>query len=299
MEISKFLPDVEADTESLKQSILNEPHIQELIETLDLSDADIDLNLNTLVQYHRLKTDDPTLPKGLRLSDYDVVCVRNGDYLAIEHVLKQEVYEKQQALAFTKNYWLNHLPERLLTITPDEVIFKDYLDLAGIITLYDSTPDSFEKGLFLYGDTGVGKTYLMALYANQQAKRGYSVCFVTMSRLLNEIKQTFNYKSDTEVETIMSQLSTCDLLVLDDIGSEAVTQWSRDEILFTILNNRMEANRMTCFTSNLDEASLRQFYLEAGKVEDEIKSERLMERFLVLAEFFELESKKGSFRRTI
>ena len=297
MEIKNYLPDISIDAKKLKQSLIKESHIKKVISDLNLSDEVIDLNLNTLNQYHRLKIKDETLPPNMDLKGFDVILVLQNDYLSLEYQIKPEEAKKQQALSFTKNYWINHLTTKQLMVSIEDINWDVYTGYSDVISLLSSTPKSFSKGLYLHGDIGIGKTFIMTAYANQQAKLGYSVCFVIMSRLLNEIKQTFNQSFQSEFENIMFKLVNCDLLVVDDIGAEAATAWSRDEILFTVLNQRMEAEKLTCFTSNLSKESLQDFYLNAGQVVDEIKSDRLMERFVVLSNFFELVSKKGSFRR--
>ena len=95
----------------------------------------------------------------------------------------------------------------------------------------------------------------------------------------------------------MVQLKNCEFLVLDDIGAESVTAWSRDEILFQILDYRMENEKLTCFTSNLNQSQLHQHFSKIGQTMDEVGVVRLMERINVLSEFVLIASSEKSLRR--
>ena len=72
--------------------------------------------------------------------------------------------------------------------------------------------------------------------------------------------------------------------MLDDIGSESMTSWMRDEVLGRILNYRMHQGLPTFFTSNLDYEQLRHHYsyTQKGEVE-EIKGARILERIKALS----------------
>ena len=81
----------------------------------------------------------------------------------------------------------------------------------------------------------------------------------------------------------MEYLMDVDYLLLDDIGAEKVTEWSRDEILGTILQYRMNNNKVTFFTSNLSLKEL-ELNLAGTKWEiDVIKARRIIERIKYLS----------------
>ena len=67
-------------------------------------------------------------------------------------------------------------------------------------------------------------------------------------------------------------------LLLDDIGADSVTEWSRDEVLGTILQYRMEEKLPTFFTSNLTLDELEDHLATTNKEVDHIKSRRIIER---------------------
>ena len=96
-------------------------------------------------------------------------------------------------------------------------------------------------------------------------------------------------KSDWELyEARMKEYQTVDILCIDDIGAEKVSEWSRDEVLGTILQTRMNHNLTTFFTSNLSLAELEHHFLTSEKSDERIKARRIMERIKQLAIEMEL-----------
>ena len=139
------------------------------------------------------------------------------------------------------------------------------------------------KGLYLYGNFGCGKTYLISALFNELSKKRISSEIVYFPELLSDIKSDFDSYGDR-----MDYLENVDLLLIDDIGAEKVTEWSRDEILGTILNKRMNNYKTTFFTSNLDMDSLMQHFRINNYSDDEMNARRILERIKQLSEEMEL-----------
>ena len=101
-------------------------------------------------------------------------------------------------------------------------------------------------------------------------------------RFIAEIKSGFNSETNGAYDKI-EQLKEIEVLMLDDIGSESMTSWMRDEVLGRILNYRMHQGLPTFFSSNLDYQQLQHHYsyTQKGEVE-EIKGARVLERIKAL-----------------
>ena len=140
------------------------------------------------------------------------------------------------------------------------------------------------KGLFLHGSFGCGKTYLIAALFNELAKEGYEPIIYHYPRLLVDLKESFGSSFDKK----MNELMECDLLLLDDIGAESVTSWSRDEILSTILQYRMDEKLPTFITSNLNIEELENHLAETKDSVDKVKSKRIIERVKQLTDDIEI-----------
>ncbi|WP_241494816.1 MULTISPECIES: ATP-binding protein [Brevibacillus] len=104
--------------------------------------------------------------------------------------------------------------------------------------------------LLLWGTYGNGKSKLAAAVANCLKTNGKVVVFQSVPELLQRIRQTFNKNNDESEQQIMKALLTCDLLILDDIGAEKVTDWVSDA-LFRVIDGRYRKQLPTFYTSNL------------------------------------------------
>ena len=153
---------------------------------------------------------------------------------------------------------------------------KDFYDK------YDVT--KINKGLYLHGTFGCGKTFLISALLNELTeKKNVRYELVYFPELLRTLKDDFNL-----VDVKVRYLSNVEILVLDDIGAEKVSEWGRDEILGTILQHRMNNNLTTFFTSNLTIDELEQ-HLSASKDSiDLVKARRIIERIKHLTEDIEI-----------
>lgn len=136
--------------------------------------------------------------------------------------------------------------------------------------------DIYQKGIYLNGNFGCGKTYLLSAMLNEIAKTGKTIAIVYYPEFLRSLKEAF-YDNE-EYKKRFNFIKKANYLLLDDIGADSVTEWSRDEVLGTILQYRMEEKLPTFFTSNLTLAELEDHLATTNKEVDHIKSRRIIER---------------------
>ena len=134
-----------------------------------------------------------------------------------------------------------------------------------------------QKGLYLWGKPGAGKSYLAAGICNHFAKNKKKVAFVNVPKLISDLKMMFH--DPDAMDQRLRRIKNADVLVLDDIGGESITSWSRDDILLPILDARMEKRRLTIFTSNYSLEELKsRLRVTTNKISEPVAAERLLER---------------------
>lgn len=122
-------------------------------------------------------------------------------------------------------------------------IIKEYLDM------FDEAQET-GMGLYIYSSAkGSGKTRMAASIANELMERDCSVKFSTSTRILNEIRSSYDRESRYTESQLMDALITAPVLIIDDFGVENVTPWVKDKF-YDIVNERYINKRVTIFTSN-------------------------------------------------
>ncbi len=146
------------------------------------------------------------------------------------------------------------------------------------------------KGCYLHGSFGSGKSFILAALLNELAKKDIKTTIIYYPKMLRILKESFNPDSKYDYDNLMELLEKSDVLLIDDIGAETVTDWSRDEILGTILQYRMDAKLPTFFTSNLTIEELEEHLSYTKGNVDRVKARRIIERIKQLTEDLELVS---------
>jgi primosomal protein DnaI len=132
------------------------------------------------------------------------------------------------------------------------------------------------SGLYLAGNLGTGKTFLMCYMLHELAKSGFSGAIVYMPDFAEDLKAMF--QEPQKLKETIDTLKDTDLLVFDDIGAENLNPWLRDHVMGAILNYRMN-RKPTFFTSNHDLDALEQHFSFTSKDGDEeFKGRRIMDR---------------------
>jgi len=116
--------------------------------------------------------------------------------------------------------------------------------------------------LLLQGDTGLGKTYLSACIARVVAAKGCSVCYDTASSALEAFERQKFARSPEEAEAAalrVNRMLSCDLMILDDLGTEMVTTMSTSA-LYTLINTRLVNDKKTIISTNCTDEELARRY---------------------------------------
>ena len=184
---------------------------------------------------------------------------------------------------YQRNIICLDMPKEILSASMEDIYTDDKNRIEAIkwLTTFIKKYEANEKckGLYLTGNFGCGKTYLISACFNELAKKNNKVAIVYYPEFLRELKEKF---SEDFADTF-NKIKKVSILLLDDIGAETTTSWNRDEILGTILQYRMQENLPTFFTSNLSLKELEE-HLAGNDSEGKLKARRIIERIKYLTD---------------
>lgn len=203
--------------------------------------------------------------------------------------------EASSKLSHKSSYRFSHMSSNDYLIDLSEIDFQQEANSSvEYMQCYMKVSQSLtgKKGIYLYGQPGVGKSYLMMGVCNNYAKQGIQVSFVKVPLMMQDLKQSF--KDEDYFQSMIGHMRFSKVLVLDDIGAESVTPWTRDDILFPILDYRMNHHLKTYFTSNYEIQELENQYITDKKQNERVAAGRIIERIKALSNVVAL---TGSSRR--
>ena len=236
--------------------------------------------------------------KGLDSCPYDIVglkktAVANNNIINFMYKKCEYKEKDDKEKEYLKNVYSYKMPKEIREASFKN-IYKDDSNRLETIKYLKKFYDSYKKeekvkGLYLYGNFGCGKTYLVSALFNELAKKNIKSTIIYFPELLRSLKASFS-NTEENYEERFDAVKEANLLLLDDIGAEKLSDWARDEVLGVILQYRMEEHLPTFFTSNLSLKELEE-HLQIGKSsEDKIKARRIIERIKYLTEELEMNS---------
>lgn len=269
------------DEQSLIEQALRDPDVQSFIHAnADKIDQKMIRNsISNLYEYYSQKHTASKVMAG-----YTPQLFLNGKVIDIRYVPTKAKLAQDRKQAAERRLQLIDVPTRLHDVSLSEIDVND--DRKQVLTLiYDFLrkykQNRHIQGLYLSGDFGVGKTYILAGLANYVVTNmNKNVVFLHVPTFIAGLASHFD---DNSLQSEIRRLSECDLLILDDIGAESLSQWSRDDVLGVILQARMDNVLPTFFSSNLDMEALESHFEETRNATDPVKARRLMQRVRFLA----------------
>ena len=276
------------DYQKLVQQILADPDIADFISREQLSPTEIQRSISKFNQYiterdRFLLEDQNYIAKG-----YKPILVKNEGYADVAYEETPELIEQEKLKNIKDRINLINLPSSLKDASFGQIDLKKNRDeiferLANFVADYPN----YQKAVYLYGDFGIGKSYLMAALAHElSVERGASTTLVHYPSFVLDVK---NAISSGLVKDKIDQVKTAQVLILDDIGAEQSSPWMRDEILQVILQHRMQENLPTFFTSNFSFADLERHFANSKNGDETWQAKRVMERIKFLAKEVHLE----------
>ena len=178
----------------------------------------------------------------------------------LKELCRQEQLEEVKKLscgqAEFSDFRLEYYSDRIdpkIGVSPRQVMERNFRTCRSYASLFSQNSGN----LLFIGGTGLGKTFLSACIAKTVADRGYSVVYETASHLFSKLERArFNGDADARRET--ENYTKCDLLIIDDLGTEMGGQFTT-AALYSVINDRLLRKKATIISTNLtvDELSRR------------------------------------------
>lgn len=267
----------------------NDPYLSRVIEKNRIDDATIKkyfLIFNESFNSFTKCKNCPGLDKCTQDNKGEVITISyDGQPLKVIRYCKHRV-AYDNLITLQNKYVYTDIPKPLYSINLDnlnpldqyqELLFKIYDDIARGIR---------KKGVFLIGDYGVGKSYFSCALANTLVNQGNRVAFIKTNSFCTDMS-TLLVNNNEAYEKRVNDIKNCDFVIFDDIGTENVTEFSRDRLLYNILDHRMENRLCTIFTSNFDIETLQKHFTLKGYVDT--NAERICNRISSLTDEYVLE----------
>ena len=151
---------------------------------------------------------------------------------------------KENFSQFRLDYYSDRVDPKL-GVSPRAIMERNF----RVCRTYAATFSQNSGNLLFIGGTGLGKTFLSACIARAVADKGYSVLYETSTHLFNKLEQAkFNPTEESRYEA--AKLNTCDLLIVDDLGTEMPGQFVT-AALYSLLNDRLLAGKPMIISTNL------------------------------------------------
>jgi len=153
---------------------------------------------------------------------------------------------KESFSQFRLDLYPDYITDPKIGITPRMVMEKNL----NICRNYANQFTENSGNLLFTGNTGLGKTFLSACIARTVADRGYSVIYETASHMFTKLERA-KFAGDEDARKETGKYTKCDLLIIDDLGTEMPGQFT-NAALYSLINDRLLAHMPMVISTNLN-----------------------------------------------
>lgn len=168
----------------------------------------------------------------------------------------REILETENFQNFTFDYYSSSLTDPASGMTSLEIAHNAYDKAWDFIESFREAP----QNILLYGNTGVGKTYLTHCIAKELLDRSYFVLYFTSFDFFDLLSRNA-FQKDRESEEMASYIYDCDLLIIDDLGTELTNSFVSSQF-FCCINERIMNKKATIISTNLTMEDFLETYSE-------------------------------------
>lgn len=236
--------------DSLLQEILSDKELIDLLHKLDIKDEEIPSYLPLLAMYQDNKKEIEEDPNAFQM----VLEISDSGKLTSHY---EETPKQKEARHLAENYYIRDFQDEWLNSSLQSFRTSREKELRKQIGA--SLKDNFKNWFYVYGDLGTGKSYALAAFCNDLARKGKKVCFMNATKRFDELKG-LAIKSKEDFLKMMKTLYNLDYLVIDDFGNEYKSDYVRDQIIMPILAERTKNHKATLFASDFSIDEIEELY---------------------------------------
>ena len=169
----------------------------------------------------------------------------------------QDILNRENFSTFSLKYYSENFVDPKSGRSSRAVITDALRTCKAFVTNFEQA----SPNLLLYGDVGVGKTFLSHCIAKELLDEGYSVLYFSSAEFFSVLERITFHKNDTDAENIYEYIRECDLLIIDDLGTEMTNSFITSS-LFTCINERLLTKKSTIISTNITLDTLADLYTE-------------------------------------
>ncbi|MBQ7706434.1 MAG: ATP-binding protein [Lachnospiraceae bacterium] len=170
----------------------------------------------------------------------------------------KNIFKKENFDTFSLDYYSKEIPAQKAFSPYDNV--KNILDKTHEI-IKDFENNKGCANILIYGETGLGKTFLTNCIAKELLDGGHSVFYLSANELFEDILAGYKMNNNKSYSDLYNYIYNCELLIIDDLGTELTNNFVLSE-LFEIINKREITDKSTLVSTNLSIKQLRDRYSE-------------------------------------
>ncbi|MCI8372408.1 MAG: ATP-binding protein [Lachnospiraceae bacterium] len=169
----------------------------------------------------------------------------------------QGILETENFNTFRLDYYSETITDSITGLTSYQAITRAVEESKDFIRKFSLK----YQNLLFYGSTGIGKTFLTHCIAKELLETSHSVLYFSAVQLFDALADTVFSKSEDRTDSIHEEIFNCDLLIIDDLGTEVVNNFVASQ-LFTCLDTRDSMQKATIISTNLSLQAIREIYSE-------------------------------------
>ena len=282
--------------DQLMRRVFRDPDVQRFMKTnrKQMSKTDWVRSAPRLYEYVREKqksrrADSSSLLPGylpqLVLNDHSVNITYQPTPQTAEQQRRQRIQDRVRSVAMPKD--VRHASLNDFDYQSDNSRGVIFAAASRFVSQSLNRPNQYHRGMYIYGRFGVGKTYLLAALANSLAKAGVETTLIYFPMFALEMKDSIQTDSTSEK---LRSIERSPVMMFDDVGTDTMSSWIRDDVFGVILEYRMQNELPTFFSSNVSVSNFVRNCLSTDKDGSQVPltAKRIMERIHFLAKEYRM-----------